>query len=52
MRNPYAVLEGALIAARAIGAARVIVATKARFTTEIGRLRAAVDEVAAGGLVR
>ena len=47
--NPYAVLEGALIAARAVGAASVIVATKARFTTEIARLRAAVDEIAQAG---
>ena len=47
--NPYAVLEGALIAARAVGAASVIVATKARFTTEIARLRAAIDEIAQAG---
>ena len=47
--NPYAVLEGALIAARAVGAASVIVATKARFSTEIARLRAAVDEIAEAG---
>ncbi len=39
--NPFRVLEGALIAARAVDAARVMVATKASFTAEIARLEAA-----------
>ena len=43
--NPYRVLEGALIAARAVDATRVVVATKASFTTEIARLEAAILEV-------
>lgn len=43
--NPFAVLEGALIAASAVGADRVVVASKRSFTTEmdvIGRTIAAV----------
>lgn len=49
-RNPYRVLEGALIAARAVGAPEVIVAIKASFRPEIRRLRAAIAEFAAEGL--
>jgi NADH-quinone oxidoreductase subunit F len=49
-RNPYRVLEGALIAARAMGAPEVIVAIKASFRPEIRRLRAAIEEFAAAGL--
>src|SRR5262245_32150910 len=44
-RNPYRVLEGALIAARAIGADRVVVALKASFDHEAGRVRAAAAEL-------
>jgi NADH-quinone oxidoreductase subunit F len=44
-RNPYRVLEGALIAAHAIGADRVVVALKATFGEEARRVRAAVDEL-------
>ncbi len=47
--NPYAVLEGALIAARAVGADEVIIATKATFSDEIGRLRGAIAEVLDAG---
>jgi NADH-quinone oxidoreductase subunit F len=47
--DPYRVLEGALIAAHAVGADEVIVATKAAFEVETGRLRAAVEEVRAAG---
>src|SRR5436309_188096 len=47
--NPYEVIEGAVIAARAVGAADVLIATKARFTTEIARLRAAIGEMEAAG---
>jgi NADH-quinone oxidoreductase subunit F len=44
-RNPYVVVEGALIAARAVGADLVVVATKRAFEGEIDRVRAAVEEV-------
>ncbi len=49
-RNPYRVLEGALIAARAVGAPEVIIAIKSSFRPEIRRLRAAISEFAAQGL--
>ena len=44
-RDPYRVLEGALIAAFAVGADRVIVAMKGSFRQEVQRMRAAVEEV-------
>jgi NADH:ubiquinone oxidoreductase subunit F (NADH-binding) len=47
--NPYQVIEGALIAARAVGADEVIVATKATFTIEVARLRDAIAEIVAAG---
>ncbi|MEO8264657.1 MAG: NADH-ubiquinone oxidoreductase-F iron-sulfur binding region domain-containing protein [Ilumatobacteraceae bacterium] len=47
--NPYAVIEGALIAARAMEARSVVIASKASFATELGRLRAAIAEVRAAG---
>lgn len=47
--DPYRVLEGALIAALTIGADEVVVATKARFTTEVARLRSAAAEMSAAG---
>jgi NADH-quinone oxidoreductase subunit F len=47
--NPYKVLEGALIAARVVGANVVIVALKRAFTTEVERVRAAIAEVEAAG---
>ena len=47
--NPYRVLEGALIAALTIGAHDVVVATKARFSTEVDRLRSAAAELTAAG---
>ncbi|MGH9280980.1 MAG: NADH-ubiquinone oxidoreductase-F iron-sulfur binding region domain-containing protein [Acidimicrobiales bacterium] len=43
-RNPYVVLEGALVAARAVGADLVVVATKRAFEGEIDRMRDAIDE--------
>lgn len=49
-RNPYRVLEGALIAARAVGAPEVVVAIKASFLFEIRRVQAAIDEFQAEGL--
>ena len=48
-RNPYRILEGALIAARTVDAHRVIVALKASFTEELARIRAAIAEVEAAG---
>jgi NADH:ubiquinone oxidoreductase subunit F (NADH-binding) len=44
-QNPFALLEGALIAATCVGADRVVVAVKATFDTERERLRAAIDEL-------
>jgi NADH:ubiquinone oxidoreductase subunit F (NADH-binding) len=49
LRNPYAVLEGALIAALAVAADSVIVATKATFTSVAVRVRAAMAEVVEAG---
>jgi NADH-quinone oxidoreductase subunit F len=43
--NPYQVVEGAYIAAYALGASRVVIATKRSFTTEVSRLRRAAEEL-------
>lgn len=48
-RNPYRIIEGALIAARAIGSPRIIVASKAAFTLEIAALQRAIAEFADAG---
>lgn len=48
-RTPHAVLEGALIAALAVGADRVAVAVKESFGPERERLAAALEEVTAAG---
>lgn len=46
LRNsPYIVLEGALIAARAIGADLIVIALKETFRQEVQRVRAAIDEL-------
>ncbi|MEY2583773.1 MAG: NADH-quinone oxidoreductase subunit [Ilumatobacteraceae bacterium] len=45
--NPYAVIEGALIAARAMDAGSVTIATKESFTDEVVHVRAAIAEVEA-----
>src|SRR5579862_7157626 len=45
--DPYAVIEGALIAARAVGANEAVIATKQAFGREAARLKAAVEEVRA-----
>ena len=45
--NPYRMLEGALIAAVTLGADEVVVATKARFSEHIDRLRVAAAEIEA-----
>ncbi|MGL4299129.1 MAG: NADH-ubiquinone oxidoreductase-F iron-sulfur binding region domain-containing protein, partial [Candidatus Neomicrothrix subdominans] len=43
--NPYRVLEGALIAAYAVSAPRVVVAMKGSFERELERMRTAVEEL-------
>ena len=48
-RNPYRTLEGALIAATAVGATRVVVGLKRSFTEERDRVRAAIGELKAAG---
>jgi NADH-quinone oxidoreductase subunit F len=45
--NPYAVIEGALIAAHAMDAHSVVIASKAGFIEDVTRLRAAIAEIAA-----
>ena len=47
--NPYAVVEGALIAATAVGAAEIIIGTKASFEHEREHLAEAIDEVRQAG---
>jgi NADH:ubiquinone oxidoreductase subunit F (NADH-binding) len=47
--NPYEVAEGALIAARAVGATHVVFALKRAFTAEVARLRDVIGEVEAAG---
>src|SRR5207248_1581734 len=47
--NPFAVIEGALIAARAVTADEIIFGLKKTFTTEIGTLLPAIEEVKAAG---
>ena len=47
--NPYEVVEGALIAARAVGATEVIFALKRAFTTEVARVAQVIAEVQAVG---
>jgi NADH:ubiquinone oxidoreductase subunit F (NADH-binding) len=48
-RNPYRVIEGAVIAAEAVDAERVVFALKASFGPELERLRRALEEVAKAG---
>jgi len=47
--NPYQVIEGALIGARAVGADQIIVGTKRRFVVEVERMRDAIAEIRAAG---
>jgi len=49
-RDPYRVLEGALIAAYAVGADAIVIALKASFRQEADRVRAAVEQVRAAGV--
>ncbi|MDP9070892.1 MAG: hypothetical protein M3N68_06335 [Actinomycetota bacterium] len=48
-RNPYRLLEGALVAATAVAADRVVLALKASFHRELERIRHAIDDVRAAG---
>ena len=50
-RDPYRVIEGAAIAASAVGADAIYVATKASFTTEVAALRRAALELSQAGLL-
>jgi NADH:ubiquinone oxidoreductase subunit F (NADH-binding) len=50
-RNPYAVLEGAAIAAVAVGAAEIVVALRAEWTQAIETLQAAVTEAEHAGFL-
>jgi NADH:ubiquinone oxidoreductase subunit F (NADH-binding) len=47
--DPYQVVEGAVIAARAVGASSIIFGLKQSFGEEVSRLRRAIDEVAGAG---
>lgn len=47
--NPYRVIEGALVAARAVGSSAIKIGTKASFAREVQRLRRAIDECTAAG---
>ncbi|MDQ1396663.1 MAG: NADH-quinone oxidoreductase subunit [Acidimicrobiaceae bacterium] len=47
--NPYHVVEGALIAARAVGADKIIFGLKHSFTTEVARMQEAIEEIRAAG---
>ncbi len=49
LANPYAVLEGALIAARVVGGRSITIATKKKFVDQIARMQAAIAEVTAAG---
>ena len=49
LNDPYQVLEGALVAVRAVDADQLIVATKHSFTAEVLRLRAAIAEITSAG---
>jgi NADH:ubiquinone oxidoreductase subunit F (NADH-binding) len=49
LNNPYQVIEGALIAARAVGADHVVFALKKSFAPQVERLSQAIAEVEAAG---
>ncbi|MGH9179095.1 MAG: NADH-ubiquinone oxidoreductase-F iron-sulfur binding region domain-containing protein [Acidimicrobiales bacterium] len=48
-RNPYHVIEGAIIAAVAVGADHIVFGLKKSFAREVRRARAAIEEVVAAG---
>jgi NADH-quinone oxidoreductase subunit F len=50
--NPYQLVEGAMIAAFAVDAAEVFIALKRRFSREVERVTAAVQEMQAAGICR
>ncbi len=49
LSDPYLVIEGALIAALAVGADRVVIGSKAAFGPVVERVRSAIAEVEAAG---
>src|SRR5262245_46853664 len=49
--NPYAILEGMLVAAHVVDAREIFVAMKASFGKEIARLRSAIDEMETEGVL-
>jgi len=49
--DPYAIVEGAVIAARAVGANSVIFGLKRAFVPEVSRMRAAIAEMQRAGWV-
>jgi NADH-quinone oxidoreductase subunit F len=49
-RNPFRLLEGALVAAHAVGSSSVVVTTKERFTTERSRLESAREDLVEEGV--
>jgi NADH:ubiquinone oxidoreductase subunit F (NADH-binding)/quercetin dioxygenase-like cupin family protein len=50
-RNPYAVLEGLLIAAHVVGAKAIYIGIKSSFESEIHRLKQAIHEMRTAGVV-
>src|ERR1051326_1633182 len=50
-KNPYAVLEGLLIAAHVVGAKTIYIGIKASFDREIDRLNQAIHEMRTAGLI-
>jgi NADH:ubiquinone oxidoreductase subunit F (NADH-binding) len=50
--NPYQVVEGAMIAAFAVGATELFIAMKASFTEELERVTTAVQEMQEAGICR
>jgi NADH:ubiquinone oxidoreductase subunit F (NADH-binding) len=48
-RNPYHVLEGALIAAHAVDATQLVIGLKRSFAQEVERVRSAVEEIVTAG---
>ncbi len=49
VNNPYPVIEGAIIAAKAVGADEIILGLKRSFGPVVERVREAIDEVKAAG---
>lgn len=49
--NPFLVIEGALIGAFTLGASRIVIATKARFTDQVVALTNAIAELDDAGLL-